>query len=177
MVAPRYIGYDLPVISLKFNALVKSVTLGLIVVAGGTIGYILIEEMTAFDALYMTIITLSTVGFKAVHNMSSEGKLFTIFLIISGTGMIAYTLSSLLQFTLEGQLRKILGRKKLESRINKLRNHYILCGFGRIGHLICREFQSHPLPFVVVEKDPHLITLGEQPAINQLGKLAAGYQP
>jgi voltage-gated potassium channel len=134
-----------------------SVGLLVAIIAIGTLGYSLIEGWPPFDALYMTIITLSTVGFKAVHNMSSEGKLFTIFLIISGTGMIAYTLSSLLQFTLEGQLRKILGRKKLENRINKLKNHYIICGFGRIGHLICREFQSRPLPFVVVEKDSHLI--------------------
>ncbi|MBW2688874.1 MAG: NAD-binding protein [Deltaproteobacteria bacterium] len=134
-----------------------SVGLLVTVIAVGTLGYSLIEGWPPFDALYMTIITLSTVGFKAVHDMSSEGKLFTIFLIISGTGMIAYTLSSLLQFTLEGQLRKILGRKKLESRISKLKDHYIICGFGRIGHLICREFQSRPLPFVVVEKDPHLI--------------------
>jgi voltage-gated potassium channel len=147
------------------------------VIVLGTLGYALIESWLLFDALYMTVITLSTVGFKEVYTLSPEGKLFTIVLIICGTGMIAYTLSSLLRFTLEGQLRKILGRKKLESRIGKLRDHYIICGFGRIGHLICREFQSRPLPFVVVEKDPHLITLGEQPAINQLEKLAAGYQP
>ena len=134
-----------------------SVGLLVAIIAIGTLGYSFIEGWHAFDALYMTIITLSTVGFRAVHDLSSEGKLFTIFLIISGTGMIAYTLSSLLQFTLEGQLRKILGRKKLESRISKLKDHYIICGFGRIGHLICREFQSRPLPFVVVEKDPHLI--------------------
>jgi len=125
------------------------------IIAIGTLGYSMIEGWQAFDALYMTVITLATVGFKEVQPLSPEGKLFTIFLIISGTGMIAYTLSCLLQFTLEGQLRTILGRKKLESRISKLRDHYIICGFGRIGHRICREFQSRPTPFVVVEKDPH----------------------
>lgn len=127
------------------------------IIALGTTGYSLIEDWPPFDALYMTIITLATVGFKEVHELSPEGKAFTIILIISGTGMIAYTLSSLLQFTLEGQLRKILGRKKLENRISKLKDHYIVCGFGRIGQLICREFQSKPLPFVVVEKNPHLV--------------------
>jgi voltage-gated potassium channel len=127
------------------------------VIVLGTLGYSLIEGWQAFDALYMTVITLATVGFKEVHELSPEGKAFTIVLIICGTGIIAYTLSSLLQFTLEGQLRKILGRKKVESRISKLRNHYIICGFGRIGHLICREFQSRPTPFVIVEKDPHHI--------------------
>lgn len=127
------------------------------IIAIGTLGYSLVEGWSLFDALYMTVITLATVGFKEVQPLSDQGKLFTIILIISGTGMIAYTLSSLLQFTLEGQLRKILGRKKLESRISKLSDHYIICGFGRIGHLICREFQSRPLPFVVVEKDPQLV--------------------
>jgi voltage-gated potassium channel len=80
--------------------------------------------------------------------------MFTIVLIISGTGMIAYTLSSLIQFTLEGQLRKILGRRKLESRISKLRGHYIICGFGRIGKMVCREFEAKPIPFVVIESNP-----------------------
>jgi voltage-gated potassium channel len=127
------------------------------VIAFGTLGYALIEDWQAFDALYMTIITLATVGFREVHELSPEGKIFTIVLIISGTGIIAYTLSSLIQFTLEGQLRKILGRKKLESRIGKLRDHYIICGYGRIGHLICREFQSRPTPFVIVEQNPNHI--------------------
>ena len=127
------------------------------VIAFGTLGYAMIEGWQAFDALYMTIITLATVGFKEVHELSPEGKIFTIVLIISGTGIIAYTLSSLIQFTLEGQLRKILGRKKLESRIGKLRDHYIICGYGRIGHLICREFQSRPTPFVIVEQNPNHI--------------------
>ncbi len=127
------------------------------VIALGTFGYATIEGWRIFDALYMTIITLATVGFKEVHELSPEGKMFTIVLIISGTGIIAYTLSSLIQFTLEGQLRKILGRKKLESRIGKLRDHYIICGYGRIGHLICREFQSRPTPFVIVEHNPNHI--------------------
>ena len=127
------------------------------IIAFGTLGYAMIEDWQAFDALYMTIITLATVGFREVHELSPEGKIFTIVLIISGTGIIAYTLSSLIQFTLEGQLRKILGRKKLESRIGKLRDHYIICGYGRIGHLICREFQSRPTPFVIVEQNPNHI--------------------
>lgn len=127
------------------------------VIGFGTLGYALIEGWSAFDALYMTVITLATVGFKEVHELSDHGKLFTIVLIVSGTGIIAYALGSLIQFMVEGQLRKILGRRKLTSRISKLKDHYIICGFGRIGHLICREFQEKPLPYVVVEKDPHLV--------------------
>jgi voltage-gated potassium channel len=134
-----------------------SVVLLISIILSGTVGYHLIEGWQVFDALYMTVITLSTVGFKEVNELTPDGKVFTIILIICGTTTIAYTLSRLLQFTLEGQLRRILGRKKLENRISKLRNHYIICGFGRIGHLICREFQARPMPFVVVEKNPHHI--------------------
>ena len=141
------------------------------IIAIGTFGYSMVEGWSLFDSLYMTVITLATVGFKEVQPLSDHGKLFTIVLIISGTGMIAYTLSSLLQFTLEGQLRKSLGRKKLASRISKLSDHYIICGFGRIGHLICREFHSRPMPFVVVEKDPQRV---ERPAIDKLEKIAGG---
>jgi voltage-gated potassium channel len=126
------------------------------VIAIGSFGYTLIEDWPLFDSLYMTVITLSTVGYKEVHMLTPFGKAFTLFLIISGCGIIAYAVGSLIQLMVEGQLRRLLGRKKLESRISKLHGHYIICGFGRIGTLICREFQARPLPFVVVEKNPHL---------------------
>ena len=89
------------------------------IIAIGTFGYSRVENWSLFDSLYMTVFTLATVGFKEVQPLSDHDKFFTIALIISGTGMIAYTLSILLQFTLEGQLQTILGRKKLESRIGK----------------------------------------------------------
>jgi voltage-gated potassium channel len=125
------------------------------VIALGVCGFMAIEGWSLFDALYMTIITLSTVGYMEVHPLTRSGQGFTLFLIISGCGIIAYSVGSMIQLMVEGQLRQLLGRKKLESRISKLQGHYIICGFGRIGTLICREFQARPLPFVVVEKDPH----------------------
>jgi voltage-gated potassium channel len=91
-----------------------------LIITLGTIGYSLIEGWKAFDALYMTVITLATVGFKEVQPLSPEGKLFTIVLIISGIGMIAYTLSCLLQFTREGQLRTILGEQPAINQREKL---------------------------------------------------------
>lgn len=141
-----------PVKHLKFSLLTLVTVIGV-----GTTGYALIEDWSVFDSLYMTVITLATVGFKEVHQLSPEGKLFTIILIVSGTGIIAYALGSLIQFMVEGQLNKILGRKKLESRHSNLEDHYIVCGYGRIGHMICKEFQTRPIPFVVVEKDVHLV--------------------
>ena len=140
-----------PIRHLRFSL---SILVG--VIALGTLGYVTIEGWSAFDALYMTVITLATVGFKEVHELSPQGKLFTILLIVFGAGIIAYAVGSLIQIMVEGQLRRILGRRKLEKQIDKLSGHYIVCGYGRIGTLICREFAARPIPFVVVEKDPVL---------------------
>lgn len=140
-----------PVRHLRFSLVIL-----VCIITLGTAGFSLIENWSAFDALYMTVITLATVGFKEVHDLSIEGKAFTMLLIVFGAGFIAYSVGSLIRFTVEGQLRQLLGRKKLEKQIAKLHGHYIVCGYGRIGALICREFQAKPLAFVVVEKDPHL---------------------
>jgi len=140
-----------PIRHLRFLLIILLLVVGL-----GTSGYSLIEGWGAFDSLYMTVITLATVGFHEVHQLSDQGKAFTILLIIFGAGMIAYSVGSLIRFTVEGELRQLLGRKKLQKQISKLVDHYIICGYGRIGNLICKEFTARPLPFVVVEKDPQL---------------------
>ena len=119
----------------------------------GTFGYIAIEGWDWLDSLYMTVITLSTVGFKEVHNLSDPGKIFTMVLIFFGVSVIGYIVGSLAQIMFEGQFHRIIGRKKVEKSISALKDHYIICGFGRIGALICKEFAAKPLPFVVVEKD------------------------
>jgi len=126
------------------------------VICAGMFGYSSIEGWPLFDSLYMTVITLATVGFKEVHDMSEAGKAFTIILIIGGTGVIAYSLGSLIQFMVEGQFQQVVGRRKMQQKIGKLRDHYIICGFGRIGQMICKEFEARPVDFVVVEKSPHL---------------------
>lgn len=128
-----------------------------ILIGGGTFGYAVIEGWTPFEALYMTTITLATVGYSEVHNLSHKGQVFTIFLIIFGVGTIAYTIGSMIQFMVEGQLYQLLGRKKLQKKINRLRGHYIICGYGRIGRSICRDFAAKPQPFVVVENNPERI--------------------
>ncbi|MCK5914422.1 MAG: potassium channel protein [Desulfuromusa sp.] len=123
-------------------------------ISGGTFGYSIIEDWTLFDSLYMTVITLSTVGYHEIHNLSHGGEVFTILLIISGVGTIAYTISSMIQFMVEGHLHQILGRKKVQKKISRLQGHYIVCGYGRIGRRISRDFASKPIPFIVVENDP-----------------------
>ncbi|ABA90362.1 TrkA domain protein [Syntrophotalea carbinolica DSM 2380] len=137
-----------PVRHLRFSLLILVLAIGL-----GTAGYILIEGWDFLDSLYMTVITLATVGYKEVHDLSTEGKIFTISLIVFGVATIAYAAGSLLQLMVEGQILHMLGRRKLEKRINQMEGHYIICGYGRIGTLISQEFISRPVPFVIVERD------------------------
>jgi len=111
-----------------------------------------IEDWRFLDALYMTVITLGTVGFKEVHDLSDGGKMFTMGLILVGVSVLGYIVGSLAQIMFEGQFQRIMGRKKVEKQINALKDHYIICGFGRIGSLICKEFKANELPFVIVEK-------------------------
>lgn len=122
-------------------------------VSGGTIGFMTIEKWRFLDALYMTVITLGTVGFKEVHDLSDGGKIFTMTLIVIGVSVLGYIVGSLAQIMFEGQIQRVIGRKKVEKQIEGLNSHYIICGFGRIGSLICKEFKANGLQFVVVEKD------------------------
>ncbi|NVN90592.1 MAG: potassium channel protein [Desulfuromonadales bacterium] len=130
-----------------------SVIILLLLVSAGTVGFVTIEHWRFLDALYMTVITLGTVGFKEVHDLSDTGKVFTMTLIVVGVSVLGYIVGSLAQIMFEGQIQRVIGRKKVEKKIDALHGHYIICGFGRIGSLICKEFFSHKLPFVVVEKN------------------------
>jgi voltage-gated potassium channel len=127
------------------------------IVSIGTVGYTVIEGWRILDSLYMTIITLATVGFREIQPLSDAGKIFTMLLVIFGVGVIGYIVGSLAQIMFEGQFQRIVGRKKVEKRILALRDHYIVCGFGRIGMLICREFAAKPLPFVVIERSAEVL--------------------
>lgn len=125
-----------------------------VLIGGGTLGYSIIEDWGAFEALYMTVITLATVGYGEVHRLSHQGQIFTIVLIVFGVGTIAYTIGSMIQFMVEGQLYQLLGRKKVQKQISRLQGHYIICGYGRIGRRISHELSAKPIPFIVVENDP-----------------------
>lgn len=125
----------------------------IMLISGGTLGYMSIEGWRPLDAVYMTVITLGTVGFKEVHDLSDSGKLFTMGLIVVGVSVMGYIVGSLAQIMFEGQFQRIMGRKKVEKQINALVGHYIICGFGRIGSLICKEFKANKLKFVIIEKN------------------------
>jgi voltage-gated potassium channel len=121
------------------------------VVVFGTLGYVVVEQWNFFDALYMTIITITTVGYEEIHKLSHAGRVFSMVLMLSGVGTMFYMFGVGAKIVLEGEMREILGRKKLTKKIESLKDHYIVCGYGRMGKIICRELAHDKAPFVVVE--------------------------
>ena len=135
--------------------LLTSVVLALIIFIAGTSGYMFIEGWSLIDAVYMTAITITTVGFSEVHEMSEAGRIFTIVLVITGVATFLYVAGSLVQFMVEGKIREIMGRRTLDKKIAHLKNHYIVCGYGRIGRVLCQHFNAHPsVRQVVIEVSP-----------------------
>ena len=124
-----------------------------LVIAFGTFGYVTIEGWNLLDSVYMTVTTLTTVGYREIHELSVPGKIFTIFLIVGGVGTMLYALSTGAKIILEGEMRQIFGRKKLEKKIKELSDHYIICGFGRMGKIISKELKEEGVKFLVIEKD------------------------
>jgi voltage-gated potassium channel len=120
----------------------------------GAASFYFVEGMPLFDAFYMTIITISTVGFSEIKPLSPLGRVVTIVIIVSGITIGAYAIGTLLRMFIEGELSKIFGRRKLEKNISVMKGHFIICGFGRIGSIICRELDEENIPFVVIEEDP-----------------------
>ena len=127
------------------------------IIAFGTFGYSIFEDMPLFDAFYMTIITISTVGYAEIVPLSQTGRTLTIIIIIFGISVGAYTISLLVRAFIEGELTKIVGRKIVQKQISELKNHFIVCGFGRIGRIICNELAADNIDFVVIEQDPAII--------------------
>lgn len=135
----------------------------LLIITLGSLGYIIIEGWDIMDALFMTVITLTTVGFGVVHPMGKAGQLFTIGLIFIGGGFFIYVVGALVQFMVEGRIRVILGRRKLDRKMNHVKDHYIICGYGRIGKVLCHQLTLHKrLDFVVIEQNKELIPILEE---------------
>ena len=124
-----------------------------LVLSGGVLGYALIENYSFLEALYMTIITVATVGFSEVKPLSPTGRLFTSGLIILGVGFAAYSFGTLLEMMVEGGFQDILGRRRVEREIRNLKDHYIVCGFGRMGSVVVQELLKRKLTCIVIEAD------------------------
>lgn len=130
----------------------------LIVIGVGTLGYkFLSDSYSWIDALYMTIITTTTVGFGEVHPSSDAEKIFTIFLIITSISIFGYVLSVISEYVADGRFIKQISKRKMQKRINKLHGHTLICGFGRNGKQAAEKLQSYGKQCVIIESDPTII--------------------
>ncbi|MDX1775681.1 MAG: potassium channel family protein, partial [Desulfobulbales bacterium] len=128
----------------------------------GTLGYIIIEDLSLIDAVYMTVISITTVGFGEVIPLSQAGKYFTIFLIFGGVGLFLFVVSLITQAMVEGGLQTFLGRRHMEKKLAVLKDHYVVCGFGRIGKVISKILHENKRTFVIIENNPEEIRTIEE---------------
>ena len=145
----------------KLIRLAVSVFLILLV---GTLGYHTIEGWSFLDGFYMTVITITTIGFGEIHPLTQEGRVFTLILIVSGLGIVGHTIVAASRWLIEGEVEKVITRRRSMKAIEKINNHYVICGFGRMGSFVCHQFHMRGIPFVVVENNPEV-----QDKISQAG--------
>jgi len=129
-----------------------AVALLLLIIAGGTIGYAAIEGWGLWDAFYMTIITVTTVGYREVHTLSRVGEAWTVLVLVAGVGAALYTFTLLATVVVEGGLPKRLQRRRQERMLETIKDHFIICGYGRIGSIVAHQFRRQGIPYVVVER-------------------------
>lgn len=125
----------------------------LLILAGGTLGFVLIEHYPPFDAFYMTLITITTVGYGEVHPLSRAGRIFNSFLIFFGVTAMLLAVGGMTQAIIELELNQYFGKRRTRKMIESLHDHYIVCGFGRVGRGAAGELQRAGVPFLVIDKN------------------------
>ncbi len=132
----------------------------------GTAGYMTLEDWSFMDAFYMTVITLTTIGFGETHPLSTSGRIFTLMIIFCGMGMMGYAVLAGTRFVLEGEINRLITRRRSMKAMQQMRDHFIVCGFGRIGSFICEQLDDLDVEFVVIESD-----LDKYDKLGQIGYL------
>ncbi len=140
-----------------YKRLLKVIAALATVFIAGVLGYRAIEGWSLFDSLYMTVITIASVGYGEIHPLSFEGRLFTIVLILCGSATLIYGLSILTAFIVEGELTDILRRRKMLKKISGLQGHFIVCGMSATGRYVIDELKKTGRSFVVIERDPEKV--------------------
>jgi voltage-gated potassium channel len=137
----------------------KPIVLFLCLISIGVIGFHVIEDLSFLDSLYMTVITVFTVGFREVKEpLSPLGQVFTIIIILGGVGSVMYAFTKIAEFVYEGTINKIWRRRKMEKMIQSLKDHYIICGHGRMGQIVRERLEEEKLPFVIIDNDQECLT-------------------
>lgn len=134
----------------------------LLITTIGTIGFELIEGWNFVDSFYMTIITISTVGFGEIHELSGTGKLFTSFLIISSFGTFMYAVTSITTYVIGGEYKKYFKEYKVMNKLKRMKGHVIICGFGRVGRQVASDLDAHGDDFVIIEQNEDIVVRGKE---------------
>jgi voltage-gated potassium channel len=134
-----------------FRKLLPAIIILSAIVLIGILGYEFIENWSLLDSTYMVITTLFTVGFQEVRPLSSTGKIFTMFIIVGGVGSAIYIAGQAVEIIVEGEMSGYRKRRRMDKKISEMKNHYIICGFGRVGHQVAQAFQSSRVPYVVID--------------------------
>ncbi len=140
---------------LKRNG-IKGIILLLLWILIGTLGFMTIEHWNLLDSFYMTVITISTVGYGEVHPLSPDGRIFASFLIIVTLGTVFYVFTMFGQFFIEGEISGVFAKTRRQKKMNKLKNHYIVCGYGKIGRTVVKGLEKEGVPFVVIDNNHDL---------------------
>jgi voltage-gated potassium channel len=146
---------------ITFRKIAEWTALLLALLVAGSMGFVWLEGWDFFEALYMTVTTLTTVGYGEIHPLTRLGRIYNMVLILAGMGVLFYVVGSLARVLVEGEIRSALGKRKLIKHIRRLKNHYIICGFGRIGQIIAQQLKDRGLSLLVIENDPSLLTVLE----------------
>jgi len=141
------------VLESRYAVIVKAFAVALLVLVVGTIGYVVIEDMPVFDALYMTTITITTIGFKEVVELSDGGRVWTMMLAFLGIGVILLIAGELAHAVVDADIRQLFGQRRDTRMLNRLSDHIVVCGYGRMGRAVVDVLQERKLQFVVVETD------------------------
>lgn len=141
----------------KLKRLLIAITFLFLSFATGVAGFMFIEDYHFFDALYMCVITTSTIGYQEVKPLSDAGRAFNIFYILTNLAIFAFVISTLTSYLFEGELQRIFKRYQIRKIIKKMKNHIIVCGYGRNGFNVCQELDRLKIPYVLIEKtESHL---------------------
>lgn len=156
----------------RYRELMVAIIIANIIVFGGVVGYVVIEGWSIFDSFYMTIISLTTVGYGETHPLTLEGRIFTVILIMLGVGMILFVATRINETLIEGNIRRVMGRRKMDKNISRMKNHYIICGYGRLGQKIDSILKSRGLDTVVIEQSAETTSSMEDEGVKYILGLA-----
>lgn len=132
------------------------------VLLAGTVGYMVVERWSLLDSLYMTVITIGTVGFREVHPLSPTGQVLTMALIIAGVGALGFSLGTIVEFMVEGHLTGLLEGRRMDKRIAAMSRHHIVAGVGRVGSVVASELSGSEMPVVVIDINPEALARAKE---------------